>query len=199
MSGRLLIEERRRRDKHDHIVISFTESSKRLIFRDIRKFGIIEWLGDKQQEALDQLGPEATDVTSNSIRQLLQSSTRPVKAFLLDQHRIAGLGNIYVDEALYRSRLHPLTPCNIITNAESGRLARAIRYILRTAIDKMGTTFDSYSGVNGNPGEYANYLCVYGQEGNACPRCKSEVVKITAVGRGTHFCPHCQPLRVEYK
>jgi formamidopyrimidine-DNA glycosylase len=196
MSGRILVEENhRRRTKHDHLVLAFEDSTRRLIFRDVRKFGIFEWVGDEQQKALDQLGPEATEITSSSLRELLRSSSRPVKALLLDQHKIAGLGNIYVDEALYRSRIHPLTSCQQITNAETGRLARAIRYILRTAISKMGTTFDSYSGVNGNPGEYASYLRVYGQEGGICPRCKTEIVKITVVGRGTHFCPECQKLK----
>jgi len=195
MSGQLLLEERPRRDKHDHIVLSLANSTRKLIFRDVRKFGVFEWIDGEQQKALDRLGPEATEVTSAELRTLLHLSARPIKAFLLDQHKIAGLGNIYVDESLYRSRIHPLTPCRSISNAEIGRLARAIRYILRTAIDKMGTTFDSYSGVNGNPGEYASYLRVYGQRGEKCARCSAEIVRTRVAGRGTHYCPGCQKLK----
>ncbi len=197
MSGRFIVTEaaRYRRDGHDHVVLTFSDSPKRLIFRDVRKFGTFEWLNREQLDTLDRLGIEATEVTSASLKSLFSSSDRPVKALLLDQTKIAGLGNIYVDEALYRSRIHPLTSCRQIASAEIGRLSRAIRYILRTAIEKMGTTFDSYSGVNGNPGEYASYLTVYGQEGSICRRCRTEIVKIRAAGRGTHLCPGCQTLR----
>jgi formamidopyrimidine-DNA glycosylase len=111
---------------------------------------------------------------------------------LLDQEVIAGVGNIYADEALYRSRIRPHRLSMRVSTAEATALAKAIREILQLAIKKMGTTFDSYSGVNGNPGEFSRYLKVYNRGGLPCRRCGGTIKKIRAAGRGTHYCPKCQ-------
>jgi formamidopyrimidine-DNA glycosylase len=196
MSGRILFVNRRdRRQAHDHFVSTFVTGTVKLVFRDTRKFGIIEFLHDDRASGFQKLGIEATEVTAAVLKQLLAPTSRPIKALLLDQSALAGLGNIYADESLYLSRIHPLRPCNELRPKEIGKLALSIRKVLRAAVKKMGTTFDSYSGINGNPGEYSSYLCVYNREGTPCGRCGRTIVKIRAAGRGTHLCPSCQRLK----
>jgi formamidopyrimidine-DNA glycosylase len=193
MSGRILVgENRRRQDRHDHLEITFRHSRERLVFRDVRKFGVIQFLRDGRPSALDKLGIEAPEITARHLQQLLQKSKRQVKSLLLDQRVIAGLGNIYVDESLYRSRVHPLRAASSLKTDEIRRLSQAIRSILTQAIKHLGTTFDSYSGVNGDAGGFARYLRVYHLDGNRCGSCGDIVKKIRVGGRGTHFCPTCQ-------
>ncbi len=196
MSGRILfINRSERRQKHDHFVSTFETGTEKLVFRDTRKFGVLEFLHENQHGGFQKLGIEATAVTANVLTHLLAATSRPIKALLLDQSALAGLGNIYADESLYLSKIHPLKPCNELEPEEIGNLAINIRKVLRAAVKKMGTTFDSYSGINGNPGEYSRYLCVYNREGTPCSRCGKTIVKIRAAGRGTHFCPSCQRLK----
>jgi formamidopyrimidine-DNA glycosylase len=193
MSGRILVgEDQRRRDKHDHLEIIFRARRRRLVFRDIRKFGVIQFIRNDQQETLDRLGTEAPTITASQLQSLVCRSKRPIKSLLLDQSVIAGLGNIYVDESLYRSGIHPLKASSSLSDNEVGALARAIRQIMALAIRNLGTTFDSYSGVNGESGRFTRYLKVYNQNGNRCCKCGNIIVKIKVGGRGTHFCPTCQ-------
>lgn len=196
MSGQILfVDKHERRQLHDHFVSTFKTGTDKLVFRDTRKFGVMEFLRETNIEGFHNLGIEATAVTPFILTNLLCATARPIKALLLDQSALAGLGNIYADESLYLSHIHPLRSCNDIQAAEIADLAASIRQVLASAVKKMGTTFDSYSGVNGNPGEYSRYLRVYNQEGNSCSRCGETIVKIRAVGRGTHFCPGCQRLK----
>ena len=193
MSGRVLIlGAGSKRDKHDHFVATFTNGTEKLVFRDTRKFGVIQFVDNTRSDGYSTLGIEATHVTFPKLAALLSSSNRPVKALLLDQTALAGLGNIYADESLYWSRIHPLRPCRKVKRDEIRNLAANIRLILKNAVNKMGKTFDSYSGVNGNPGEYSEYLRVYNRQGEFCRRCGDTIKKIRAAGRGTHFCPSCQ-------
>ena len=193
MSGCILVgENQRRRDKHDHLEIAFRSRRKRLVFRDVRKFGVIQFVRAGQQETLNRLGVEAPAITASQLQALVCKSNRPVKSLLLDQYVIAGLGNIYVDESLYRSRIHPLRASSSLSANEIRALARAIRQIMALAIKNLGTTFDSYSGVNGESGRFARYLRVYNQKGNRCGKCGDIIVKIRVGGRGTHGCPTCQ-------
>jgi formamidopyrimidine-DNA glycosylase len=193
MSGRILIsEDHKRRDRHDHLEVTFRGTRRRLVFRDVRKFGVVQFVRNDEQRTLDTLGVEAPGITSGQLAELVATSRRPIKSLLLDQNVIAGLGNIYVDESLYRSRIHPLRAASSLTETESKRLAEAIRKIMKLAIDKMGTTFDSYSGVNGDSGRFARYLKVYHLEGSRCGKCGDTIEKIRVGGRGTHFCPTCQ-------
>lgn len=194
MSGRVLIvDQKERRQKHDHFVATFTTGSRKLMFRDVRKFGVIEFLDSSRSDGYSTLGTEATEIAASELRELACGSGRPIKALLLDQSALAGIGNIYADESLYLSRIHPLRHAKELNDAEIRTLAAKIRKVLKAAVKKMGTTFDSYRGVNGNPGEYSRYLCVYNREGQPCLRCGDSIVKIRAAGRGTHLCPTCQP------
>lgn len=193
MTGRVLFETRTaRRGKHDHLELEFVSATEHLVFHDTRKFGVVEFLDEKRHDGYSSLGIEATEITGRQLHELLRGRARPIKALLLDQSAVAGVGNIYADEALYRCRIHPLRPAGKLSRPQADALATAIRRLMRLAIKKMGTTFDSYSGVNGNPGEFARYLQVYNWEGGRCRRCRGIIKKMRAAGRGTHYCPKCQ-------
>lgn len=195
MSGRLLLRPKReRRDKHDHLVLTLDGGDRKLVFRDVRKFGLVEFCNGDADSRLSSLGPEATGITTGQLRQLLQGSRRPIKAFLLDQTKVAGLGNIYVDESLYRAGVNPAELTTNLSPEQVRKLARAIRDILKKAIKLMGTTFDSYRATDGEPGRFASYLKVYHKEGNRCSICSETITKTRLAGRGTHFCPNCQKL-----
>ena len=195
MSGRLLIRDGgEKRVRHDHLVVTLGNSKRQLVFHDVRKFGVFEFLDDRNRSALGELGTEAPSISPKQLHALMQSSRRPVKALLLDQQAIAGLGNIYVDESLYSSGIHPQRPTGSISFPETQHLIKSIRSVLRLAIKNMGTTFDSYSGINGDSGRHARYLKVYQQTGEKCRRCGEVITKIRVAGRGTHFCPGCQTL-----
>jgi formamidopyrimidine-DNA glycosylase len=130
--------------------------------------------------------------TKQWLVQSLHSKKRQMKALLLDQHLIAGLGNIYVDEALWTARIHPLTTSNKVTTIEMSRLHKSIKAILEQAIAYNGTTFINFTFKDGVPGSYRNQLQVFDREGDHCKRCNTTIKKIRAAGRGTYFCPRCQ-------
>jgi formamidopyrimidine-DNA glycosylase len=161
-----------------------------LLFVDARKFGRIRHSHDAAA-ALAHLGPEPLQdgFTPAALFRILNGRRRQLKPLLLDQTLIAGLGNIYTDEALHRAKLHPELRSNEITRAEAGRLQRAIRFVLNKGIRYNGTTLDwIYPG-----GQMQNYLKIYGRKGEACPRCKKPIQRIVVAQRSTHLCPACQP------
>ena len=112
---------------------------------------------------------------------------------LLDQRVVAGLGNIYADEALWRARLNPLRPANGLSDEEVGRLVRALRTSLRTGIERQGSTLRDYAAPDGAAGSMQDEFRVYGRDGEPCPRCHTTIAKTRVGGRGTWYCPHCQP------
>ncbi len=117
----------------------------------------------------------------------------PLKAVLLDQRVVAGLGNIYADEALWRARISPLLPANALATADVGRLRRAIRASLETGIERQGSTLRDYAKPDGSAGGMQDEFRVYGREGEPCPRCREPIAKTRVGGRGTWYCPRCQP------
>jgi formamidopyrimidine-DNA glycosylase len=117
----------------------------------------------------------------------------PVKAFLLDQRRIAGVGNIYADEALFRARIHPLRPVGNLTRAQFDALALAVRETLLAGLAAGGATIDDFRHADGVEGAFQNEFLVHLRRGEPCPRCATPVVKFVAAGRGTYACEHCQP------
>ncbi len=192
MSGRLLLlPPAKKRDKHAHLILRLSNTGEHLIFHDTRKFGVVEFL-DERHSGFHSLGPEATRITGSQLTGAMKGVKRSIKAFLLDQTKLAGIGNIYADEALHRAGIRPARLAMRIKPGEARVLARAIRLILQSAIRRMGTTFDSYIGVNGKPGEYSRHLKVYNRKGDACRRCGSTIRKTRVAGRGTHYCPGCQ-------
>lgn len=176
-----------------HISAIFQLADKMLIFQDTRKFGRIYWYDHWQEfDSKHGVEPLGDHFTPAWLKQLLHSKKRQMKALLLDQHFIAGLGNIYVDEALWAARIHPLNISKNISTIKSNKLYISIKVILEQAISYNGTTFINFTFKDGVPGSYRNKLLVFDREGLPCKRCKTTIEKIKASGRGTYFCPRCQ-------
>ncbi len=168
-------------------------NGNRLLFRDQRKFGRMGYLDDLAPlEA--RLGPEplAANFTGALLAKKLASQTRQIKPLLLDQSFIAGLGNIYVDEALFAARIHPQLEADRIPGDKAKGLHRAIRRLLRRSIERQGTTFSSFRFGRNETGGYRERLKVFGREGRPCPVCRTAIVKTRVAQRGTHHCPQCQ-------
>jgi formamidopyrimidine-DNA glycosylase len=165
-------------------------------YRDVRRFGTWELLDEGHlRPYLDaRLGPEplAGSFTASRLAALAAGRTAPVKAFLLDQRRIAGVGNIYADEALWRAQIHPLRPAGELSGDELGRLHRALRAVLRKGIERQGSTLRDYVTPDGDGGAMQHEFHVYGRFGEPCDRCGRPIERIVVGGRGTWFCPHCQ-------
>ena len=204
MTGRLSVDEASEpnaptsasQDAHTRVVIRFV-SGKALRFRDMRKFGRI-YLVDYACEIplLRDLGPEPLSdaFKPRMLRELLRRHRRQIKPLLLDQHVLAGLGNIYVDESLWQARIHPRTLSHVLSTEEANRLYRAIRKVLRQAIRNRGTTIRDYRDLQGEPGENQGVLSVYRLQGEQCRRCGHVICRTMVAGRSTHYCPACQPL-----
>lgn len=150
--------------------------------------------GPLEPPGLFELGPEPFDPScEESLARALARRRAPVKALLLDQRVIAGLGNIYADEALHAAGIHPRTPAGLLTTGDAGRLCAAAREVLRRAIDNRGTTLRDYVDGRGVPGEMRSYLRVYGREGEPCLACGEPVRRERVAGRSSFYCPRCQP------
>ena len=165
-------------------------------YRDVRRFGTWELLDAEQLKLYlgARLGPEplAASFTAARLASAAVGRTTPVKAFLLDQRRIAGVGNIYADEALWRGQLHPLRRAGELDEAEVARLHRALRAVLRKGIERQGSTLRDYLTPDGDGGSMQDEFHVYGRLGEPCDRCGRPIERILVGGRGTWFCPHCQ-------
>jgi len=175
---------------HDRLLLEL-EGNLQLAFNDARKFGRV-WLVDEVDRVLDGLGPEPLDAgfTAHDLFDRLQGTHRQLKPLLLDQSFLAGLGNIYVDEALNLAGLHPLTPANHLTEEQTGALLSSIRSVIQDGIARNGASIDwVYRG-----GDFQNYFRVYQRTGEPCPKCGTPIARIVVGQRGTHFCPHCQQL-----
>jgi formamidopyrimidine-DNA glycosylase len=169
-----------------------------LRFCDPRRFGTGELaLGTPARDAFfaARLGLEPLDgeLTGEALRRMARGRRAPVKAFLLDQRRIAGVGNIYADEALFRAGIHPLRPVGALTRAQCDALALAVRDALRAGVAAGGATIDDFRHVDGVRGAFQNEFLVHLRRGQPCPRCAAPVVKFVAAGRGTYACESCQP------
>ncbi len=164
-----------------------------LRFSDARKFGSVS-LAASFDEVAPNLGPEPLEdaFTADILHQRLQRHSKSIKALLLDQAFVAGVGNIYADEALYRAQISPLRAANSLTEAEAADLYEAIRAALNAGISQEGASINWYRKPDGMPGEAQKHLYVYGREGEPCERCGQTIVKICVAQRGTHYCPACQ-------
>lgn len=190
MSGDLLIESQSQ-PISTHVRLIFNlENDLRLAFYDARKFGRV-WLTKKPDEVLSGLGPEPLDETlsAEAFYDLIHNRHRQLKPLLLDQSFIAGLGNIYTDEALFMAGLHPLTISDQLTFQQVSRLLDSIRQVLTEGIRRNGASIDwVYRG-----GDFQNYFQVYQRSGEVCQQCGSVIQRVVVGQRGTHFCPKCQP------
>jgi len=197
MSGRILAgSPPKSRDRHTHAIVQFSDSTC-LEYRDPRRFGLLaayETLKPGQIPEIRELGkdPLSPGFSGRWLRPLLQNSGREIKSFLLDQHKVAGLGNIYVCESLFHARIHPARRCSTLTLEETDRLVRAIRYVLRLAIRNRGTSFSDFMDSDGRPGEYQNCLKVFQRERQKCVRCKAPIRRMRQGNRSSFYCAHCQ-------
>jgi formamidopyrimidine-DNA glycosylase len=182
-------------DKHTHVIMDLEPGTLQLRYRDVRKFGRLGILTgeDLSTHALNDLGPDALEVSAETFFRILQRKKRAIKPLLLDQTFLCGLGNIYVDESLFRARIHPLTRADCLSRDQVRVLHRHMRRVLNQAIKAKGTTVSDYRGPEGIAGGFQAYLRVYDRAGEPCPACGALIEKTRVGGRGTHTCPGCQP------
>lgn len=199
MTGQLLwLQREEPLQKHVRIRL-FLEGDRELRFIDMRTFGQFWWVPPTQEPpqiitGLQRLGPEpfSPDFSLDYLTQKLRKSRRPIKTALLDQRLVAGLGNIYADEALFKSKIRPETLASELSQTQIKRLHQAILEVLQTAIDKGGTTFSNFRNLLGVNGNYIGVAWVYGRGGEPCRVCGTAIERIRLAGRSTHFCPQCQ-------
>lgn len=191
MSGRLLLQ------PADHTRLIFDFADKKLFFDDARRFGMLylsrfdhlDELKPLRELGIEPLSPE---YTLPAFRERLQTK-QEIKRLLLDQRKIAGLGNIYANEALFEARIHPERSAHTLSRQETQRLFAAVPAVLRRALAAGGTSIESYRTPQGELGRFQNEFSVYGCAGKPCPRCGSLLQRIFQGGRSSYFCPRCQP------
>ena len=198
MTGRLTIEKTGEPlRKHTHFIAELIglpngkTPARFLHFTDPRRFGGIWWLGPASDA--EGMGPEPLTIRPSQLARRLNSAGRPIKNALLDQKIIAGLGNIYADEALFRAGLHPQRIAKELTLAETQKLNRAIKTVLRQALRFKGSTLRDYVDADGNKGSFQKRHRVYDRDGKPCRSCREPIQRLVLSGRSAHFCPHCQP------
>jgi formamidopyrimidine-DNA glycosylase len=181
-------------EPHTHLVFRL-DNAHELRFRDARRFGSVTYFPDRPAwEAFlgDRLGPEPWDLTPAEWRAALRGTRRAVKAVLLDQTVVAGVGNIYADEACFAAGIDPRRPGNALRPAEAERLLQEVRAVLDRAIESRGSSIRDYVGGSGGRGGYQDRFTVYGRAGEPCPRCGRPIRSVRLGGRSTHFCARCQ-------
>ncbi|HET6575177.1 MAG TPA: bifunctional DNA-formamidopyrimidine glycosylase/DNA-(apurinic or apyrimidinic site) lyase [Fimbriiglobus sp.] len=181
--------------EHTHLVIELEGGESQLRFRDARRFGSVELFADEaavRTFLTDRLGPEPAEIAPEAFRAALRRTGRPVKAVLLDQTVVAGVGNIYADEALHRAGLHPERRGKTVTAAEADRLREAVAAVIAAAIECRGSTIRDYVGGSGCRGGYQDEFHVYGRTGEACLSCFESIEVVRVAGRSSHYCPACQ-------
>ncbi len=180
-------------DEHTHLRWVFADGGPELLFRDVRKFGKVRLLapgaGDPR---LDKLGPDALGILPQHLERAAQRRNGPVKSFLLDQAVLAGVGNIYADEALFLAGVRPLRPASKVRRGEWERLAQAIRAVLERSIATGGSSISDYLHPDGSDGGYQDERRVYGREGEACSTCGKVIERVVIATRSSSFCPRCQ-------
>jgi formamidopyrimidine-DNA glycosylase len=198
MTGNLLLAPARGEDPGHLRVVIELDDGKRVLFVDVRRFGTGDVLLGSAALAeffasrlgVEPLGP---DFTAEALRALARGRRQPVKGFLLTQERVAGVGNIYADEALFRARIHPLRPVGTLRRPQIEALRDAVVATLEAGIDAKGASIDDYRHVDGARGGFQDRFLVHTREGEPCPRCGTPIRKLRVAGRGTYVCPRCQP------
>ena len=188
-------------NKSTRVEIDFEDQTK-LFFNDQRKFGYIKLLPEPEIEELSffqKLGPEPLEdnFTVEIFKERLSKNKNSlIKPTILDQSVIAGVGNIYADEALWRAKIHPETRIKDFSNIDFKNLHESIRFVMNKSIEKGGSTDRNYVNADGSRGNYLEYAAVYHKNGQPCKRCGTEISKIRVGGRGTHFCENCQKIKI---
>lgn len=194
MTGKLLVLPADETTDYQRISFVFQEGQK-LVLDNMRRFGTLDLLESEAEEPLASLGlePFREEYRWERFRELFET-TQPLKLLLLDQKKLAGLGNIYANEVLFRAGLNPLLPGKETSIPERQELFELIPEVLTEAIESSGTTIDNFKDSSGEPGSFQNFLRVYDREGEPCKNCGTEIVKEQQSGRSTYYCPDCQNL-----
>lgn len=197
MTGRLRIQSAgERRARHTHVTVALTQR-RELRFVDPRRFGLCDVVtraDERTHEALAVLGPDPLvhGIDGSALHLRARGRKTSLKAFVLDQSVIAGVGNIYASEALWRAQLRPSTRARRLSANGAERLASAVRSVLADALEHHGTTLRDFVDADGESGDNADFLAVYGRAGSPCPRCRTAIRRAVHQGRATYYCPTCQ-------
>ena len=190
MTGRITAEPIAR-DEHVHLVLELGKG--KITFRDVRKFGKVEWIPPgSSSPRLDKLGPDALAIRPAAFHAALTTRRAPIKASLLSQEVLAGVGNIYADEALFSAKIAPTRVSASLSPAEAKRLLGIVQRLLEKAIASGGSTINDYLKPSGELGGFQDFHRVYGKTGEKCPRCGTLILRQVLAGRSTHHCPSCQ-------
>jgi formamidopyrimidine-DNA glycosylase len=187
MTGQILFDSPR--TPYTRAVIALDDAT--IMYEDTRMFGTIEW-GETLTPRVDRLGPEPFAISPGDFHRELHRRRAPIKAVLLDQTVVRGVGNIYADEALFRAGIHPRTRAARIRPPRALRLHAEIATVLAEAIEHRGSSVSDYRDAEGRKGEFQMFHRVYGRDGQPCVVCGRTIRRIVVGGRGTHYCPHCQ-------
>jgi len=181
-------------EAHTHARLMLDDGREEIRFQDARRFGRLRCCTRDELDAIfARLGPDAQQITEDTFLRSMRGRKGAIKSWLMNQQMLAGLGNIYADEALFVARIHPLAQPGRVSIAKARRLYRAIQTVLARAVSLQGTTFRDYIDIEGRPGNYAPRLRVYQRTGEPCRRCKTKICRLVIAGRSSHFCPRCQP------
>jgi len=176
-------------------LIFFLDNGKMLALSDLRKFAKIQlWKKEKLAKELNSLGPDALKVSFSEFREIIKSKKGKIKQVLMEQEVIAGIGNIYSDEALWRAKIHPFRVASGLTKEEIKALYKSIREVLKKGIEMGGESISDYRNLEGEKGGFDGFRKVYRREGEKCLRCGTIIQRKKIGGRSTHFCPKCQRL-----
>ena len=195
MSGALLLNPEQQ-DKYARVAFQL-DSGSQLVFTDRRRLGVI-WLVDDERAIVGKLGPEplSLEFTDETLANRLQKHRAPIKAVLLDQHIIAGIGNMYADEALFAARIHPLREANGLSAQEIRNLYESIRGVLCAAVSSKGASVDTYKRPDGELGTAQFNFSVAHRRGESCPTCGTPIQRLAIRNRGSYFCPQCQKFQI---
>ncbi|HEX6245303.1 MAG TPA: bifunctional DNA-formamidopyrimidine glycosylase/DNA-(apurinic or apyrimidinic site) lyase, partial [Polyangiales bacterium] len=180
-------------DSHTHLVLHFEDGGESVLFRDVRKFGKVRWLPAGREDArLTKLGLDALTIQGEHLFERSRKRKASIKSFLLDQSILAGVGNIYADEALFRAGVRPTRAAGGLNRPQYERIALAIVEVLRRSIETGGSSISDYIRADGTDGGYQHERKVYARTGEPCSVCGTEIKRVVVGQRSTHYCPSCQ-------
>ena len=192
MTGRLIWVDEARRSETTHLRARFRLDRGSLLFYDTRRFGTFQFFRSLEETEPNGVDPLSPDLNSRSLGEMIGDSKQNIKAWLLRQDRLVGLGNIYASEILFVAGISPFREAGSLEATEHRKLLRATRHVLRRAISNCGTTFSDFQDAQGLTGSYQNYLAVYGRASEPCPRCRAPVIRLVQQQRSTFYCSCCQ-------
>lgn len=196
MTGQWTYRKQQKPEKHEHLIIYFTNSYE-LVYKDPRRFGYIDYIKNKDiqnyiENKIVGMDPTKLNYKIKPFRETISNKKTPIKAFLLNQKHIAGVGNIYASEILYKAKIHPERSCEELDKDEVALVFKHTKKVLEEAIKMGGTTIRDFYVHDKTKGNYKTKLKVYDRQGKKCTTCRSEILKITQSGRATYFCDACQ-------